>query len=270
VEGLFGVKVEATGVFPNFSQLRNRLLFDVRMKSRDGLFRPLPPDSALMLGASDFMGTLGEGLSYLPTGGFGAGAVARLVNYIAEIDYDTLDLHLVREDSRHVRLEEFQLLSPTIALTASGGIRHDPGEDILDSPLELTAELDMLGRGAAILYSLDLMRDEKDTWGYWRGPSFRIWGSLAAPESNFDEIVNAAGDAAVQGAFRHPLSGLIGNLKFRWFDDDSAARERAREARRSRDAVREAEESAASGGELPANAGVQAEEGPRGAESPAP
>jgi len=270
VEGLFGVKVEASGVFPNFSQLRNRLLFDVRMKSRDGLFRPLPPDSALMLGASDFMGTLGEGLSYLPTGGFGAGAVARLVNYIAEIDYDTLDLHLVREDSRHVRLEEFQLLSPTIALTATGGISHDPGEDILDSPLELTAELDMLGRGAAILYSLDLMRDEKNTWGYWRGPSFRIWGSLAEPESNLDEIVNAAGDAAVQGAFRHPLSGLIGNLKFRWFDDDSAARERARESRRARDAVREAEESAQADRGLPATLGVRAGDEAPGAVSPAP
>jgi hypothetical protein len=244
VEGLLGVRAEASGTFANFSQLRNRLLFDVHMKSRDGLFRPLPPDSSLLLGASDLLGTLGEGLSYLPTGGFGAGAVARLVNYIAEIDYDTLDLHLVREDPHHVQLEEFQLLSPTIALTATGDILHDPGEDILDSPLALTAELDMLGRGAAILYSLDLMRDEKDVWGYWRGPSFRIWGSLAAPESNFDEIVNAAGDAAVQGALRRPLSGLVGNLKFRWFDDDSAARERAREARRARDAAREAEEAA--------------------------
>lgn len=271
VEGLFGVKVEATGVFPNFSQLRNRLLFDVRMKSRNGLFRPLPPDSALMLGASDFMGTLGEGLSYLPTGGFGAGAVARLVNYIAEIDYDTLDLHLLREDSRHVQLEEFQLLSPTIALTATGGIHHDPGEDILDSPLELTAELDMLGRGAAILYSLDLMRDEKDTWGYWRGPSFRIWGSLAEPESNFDEIVNAAGDAAVQGAFTHPLSGLVGNLKFRWFDDKSAARERAREERRARDLRREQEESVKAGAGPPATSGLRGQEDEaRGAVSPAP
>ncbi|MGD9600998.1 MAG: hypothetical protein AB7O21_05355 [Gammaproteobacteria bacterium] len=233
VEGLFGVKFEAQAQFPNFAQLRNRVLFDLRMKSRDGLFRPLPPDSSLLLGASDVLGIVGEGLSYVPTGGFGAGAVARLVNYIAEIDYDTIDIHLRRDLSRNVNLEQFLMLSPTIALTATGGIEHAAGRDILDSPLALNANLDMLGRGAAILYSMDLMRDGKNAFGYWLGPEFRIGGTLNAPESNFASIIQQAGDGTVKGAITRPISGLIGNLKYRWFGDKQKARDAARARQRS-------------------------------------
>ncbi|MGH8598040.1 MAG: hypothetical protein ACREXT_15400, partial [Gammaproteobacteria bacterium] len=244
VEGLFGVDVKAFGQFPNFSQLRNRVLFDIKMQSRDGLFRPLPPNSGLLLGASDVLGLVGEGLSYVPTGGFGAGAVARLVNYISHIDYDTIDIHLVRDVSLNVNVEEFAVLSPTIALTATGGITHTPGTDILDSPLELNAHLDMLGRGAAILYSMDLMQDAQDEWGYWRGPEFRIWGTVAAPESNFAEVVQQAGDGAVKGGITRPISGFIGNLKYRWFNDDSKAREAAQRALRSKNAAPAADETA--------------------------
>ena len=237
VEGLFSVDIKAFGEFPNFSQLRNRVLFDITMRSREGLFRPLPPESSLMLGASDVLGIVGEGLSYVPTGGFGAGAVARLVNYIGEIDYDTIDIHLERDASKDVKVTEFLVLSPTIALTATGGIKHTLGVDILDSPLALEAHLDMLGRGAAILYSMDLMQDDKNEFGYWRGPEFRIWGSAAAPQSNFAEVVKKAGDGTLKGAITRPISGLIGNLKYRWFNDNSTAKEAAKRARRmSKDA----------------------------------
>jgi hypothetical protein len=232
VEGLFGVDVKAFGQFPNFSQLRNKVLFDIAMQSREGLFRPLPPGSGLMLGASDVLGLVGETLSYVPTGGFGAGAIARLVNYIAQIDYDTIDIHLKRDESRNVTIEQFQVLSPTIALTATGGIAHEDGSDIFDAPLELNAHLDMLGRGAAILYSMDLMQDTRNELGYWRGPEFRIWGSAAAPESNFEDVINHAADGTTKGAFLRPISGIIGNLKYRWFDSDSRRREALQHERR--------------------------------------
>jgi len=39
------------------------------------------------------------------------GAVARLVNYIAGIDYDTIDIHLKRDESRNVNVEQFLMLS---------------------------------------------------------------------------------------------------------------------------------------------------------------
>ncbi len=221
IEGLFGVNFTSTGKFPNFSQLRNRALFDLRMNSRRGLFRPLPPDSRLLIGASDVLGFLGEGLSYVPTGGFGAGAVARLVNYIERIDYDSIDIHLRRDESRDVKVEQFRMLSPTVALTMAGGIKYQPGRDLLDAPLELGGSLDMLGRGAAILYSMDLMGDLRNEQGYWRGPEFRIWGSVDAPQSNFEDIIARAGHGTLRGGITRPISGLIGNVKYRWLDDTS-------------------------------------------------
>ena len=220
IAGRFGMEVAAFGRAPNALQFRNRIEFDVRMQSRDGLFRPLPPDSVLLASASGILGILGEGLSYVPTDGFGAGALSRLVNYIQEIDYDTVDIHLRRDESRNVKIEQFAVRSPTIAMTATGGIGYVPGTDILSSPLELTAHLDMVGRGAAILYSMDLLKPERDALGYWKGPEFHVWGTFAKTESNFDEIIQAASSGTVKGAFTRPFAGLIGNIKYRWFGEE--------------------------------------------------
>lgn len=219
IKGLFSVKLEAGGTMPNLGQLRNATLFDVRMKSRKGVFRPLPPSSTLLVGTSDMLGLVGEGLSYVPTGGFGAGTIARLVNYIARIDYDIVDIHVRRAETRDVVIERFLVRSPTISMTAAGGITHAAGKDIVDSPLDLRANLDMSGRGAAILYSMGLLRDEQNDAGYWRGPEFKIWGTPAASESNFADIIRQASDGTVKGGITRPLSGLIGNLKYRWFGD---------------------------------------------------
>ena len=221
IEGLFGVTVEASGEMPNLGQLRNRALFDLRLTSRQGVFRPLPSDSVLFSGASQMvLGLLGEGLSYAPSGGFGAGAVARLVNYIAHIDYDAAEIHVRRGSSRRVKLSRFVIQSPTILMRAEGAIDYIPGLDLFDSPLSLEGELNMRGRGAAILYSLDLMREGQDEFGYFNGPQFRITGTASVPESNFAEIVSTAGGGALRGGFTRPLAGLIGNFRYRWFGPD--------------------------------------------------
>lgn len=224
IEGLFGVDFALGGESPNASQFRNRLLIDLRMQSREGLFRPLPPDSPLMVGASDALGIIGEGLSYMPTGGFGAGAVSRLVDYIAEVDYDSIDVRIRRDETLDLNIERINLLSPEIRMAATGAIRHQPGKDIFDSPLEMTANLNMVGKGAAILYSIDLLEDEQDRFGYWKGPEVRISGSVTATESNFAEIVQRAADGSVKGGVTRPLAGLIGNIKHRWFGSDGDVR----------------------------------------------
>lgn len=225
IEGLFGVDIAIDGTSPNAAQFRNRLLLDLRMNSRDGLFRPLPAGGSLMAGASDALGIVGEGLSYVPTGGFGAGAVSRLVNYIAEIDYDVIDIHITRDTSLDLVIKRFNMLSPNIRMSAKGAIAHEYGKDIIDSPLDVVAHLNMTGKGAAILYSIDLLEDEQDKYGYYKGPEFRISGSVAATESNFAEIIERASDGALKGGITRPLSGFIGNVKYRWFgsDGESAA-----------------------------------------------
>jgi hypothetical protein len=75
----------------------------------------------------------------------------------------------------------------------------------------------MRERGAAILYSLGLLQPEKDDYGYWKGPVFKVWGKIARSESNLDDIISEAGHGAVLGGITRPVSGLWGNLKFWWF-----------------------------------------------------
>ncbi len=219
-EGLFTVNADAYGKSPNMMQYRNNLFFDMNLKSREGVFRLLDPNDPLVVGSSNLAGAVGEGVSYVPTGLFGLGAVARLVNYIDEVPYSKLDIHLVRDESRDVQIKKYVVQSPEILMTAKGGITYAEGVDVLDSPLALDAQLNLRERGAAIFYDLDLLKDEKDKYGYWIGPEIKFWGTATAAESNLGEIIEQAGKGAVLGGVTRPISGLVGNIKHMWMDEE--------------------------------------------------
>jgi hypothetical protein len=224
-EGLFNVSLNASGKSPNIAQYRNQLFFDMQLQSRDGVFRLLDPDSALVGGTTGFAGAIGEGVSYLPTGLFGLGAVSRLVEYIKEIDYDKVDVRLLRDESRDVQIKRYVVQNPEILMTATGGIEYLEGVDIMQSPLSMDANLDFREKGAAIMYDLDLLTSEQDAFGYWKGPEIKFWGTPAASESNLGEIISTAGNAAVLGGITRPISGLIGNIRHRWMDEAGEAKE---------------------------------------------
>jgi hypothetical protein len=219
-EGLFDVKIDAYGNSPNMAQYRNNLYFDMKMQSRDGLFRLLDPNDPLVVGSSNFAGAVGEGVSYIPTGLFGLGAVARLVNYIKEVPYDKIEAHLVRDESRDVQIKKYVVQSPEVLLTAKGGIDYEEGVDVLQSPLDMKAKLDLRERGAAIFYDLDLLQDERNAYGYWKGPEIKFWGTPGVLESNLGEIIETAGKGAVLGGITRPISGLIGNVRHLWMDEE--------------------------------------------------
>jgi len=219
-EGLFDVKLDAYGDSPNMAQYRNNLYFDMSMQSRSGVFRLLDPNDPLVTGSSNFAGAVGEGVSYIPTGLFGMGAVARLVNYIKQVPYDKIDAQLARGESLDVQIKKFVVQSPEILMTAKGGIKYEEGVDVLDSPLQMDAQLDLRERGAAIFYDLDLLEDERGAYGYWTGPAIKFWGTLTQLESNLGEIIQTAGKGAVLGGLTRPISGLIGNVRHLWMDEE--------------------------------------------------
>ena len=218
-EGLFDVKVQASGQSPNIPQYRNQLFFDMRLQSRNGTFRLLDPNSALVSGTTGFAGAVGEGISYIPTGLFGLGAVSRLVNYIKEIEYNKIDIHVVRDESRDLQIRRYVVQNPEFLMTASGGVKYENGVDIMQSPLAMDAQLDFRDHGAAIMYELDLLESEQNAYGYWKGPAIRFWGTPAVSESNLGEIISTAGKAAFLGGITRPISGLIGNIKHHWMED---------------------------------------------------
>jgi len=219
-EGLFDVRIDAFGNSPNMVQYRNNLYFDIQMQSRNGLFRLLDPNDPLVVGSSNFAGAVGEGVSYIPTGLFGVGAVARLVNYIKTVPYDKIEARFVRDESGNVEIRKYVVQSPEILMTATGGITYEEGVDVLDSQLQMDAQLNLRERGAAIFYDLDLLEDERDAYGYWSGPDIKFWGTLTQSESNLGEIIETAGKGAVLGGLTRPISGLIGNVRHLWMDEE--------------------------------------------------
>jgi hypothetical protein len=220
-EGLFDVHVNASGRTPNMAQYRNNLYFDMNLQSQDGVFRLLNPNSPLLTGVTGIAGFFGEGFSYVPTGLFGLGAVSRLVKYIKEIEYDKINIELARGETRDVQIRRYVVQNTELLMTASGGIEYQEGVDILQSPLSMDARLDFRGQGAAIMYDLNLLQSEKNDYGYWKGPEVKFWGTPATSQSNLDEIISKAGQAAILGAITRPISGLIGNIKHRWMRDSS-------------------------------------------------
>ncbi|MGD8619093.1 MAG: hypothetical protein PVH54_07855, partial [Gammaproteobacteria bacterium] len=224
-EGLFNVSLEASGQSPNMLQYRNQLLFDMHLQSRNGVFRLLDPNSPLVGGTTGFAGAIGEGVSYLPTGLFGLGAVSRLVEYIKEVDYDKFEVQLVRDETRNVQIKRYVMQNPEILMTATGGIKFQEGIDILHSPLAMDASLNFRDKGAAIMYDLDLLRSKQDAYGYWKGPKIKFWGIPVAMESNLGDIITKAGNGAILGGITRPISGLIGNIRHRWMDEDTDAKE---------------------------------------------
>lgn len=215
-EGLFDFRIDAFGQSPNMPQFRNELFFDMSANSRDGVFRLLDPDSAIVASSTGFTGALGEVVSYVPTGLFGLGAVPRLVRYIKEIQYDRVRVELIRGESRDVQVRQFVVQSDEVLMTGSGGIEYQEGTDILQSPLALEARLDMRGEGAAIMYDMDLLGSEMNRWNYWEGPEIRFWGTPAIMQSNLSDVISQAGKGMVFGGVSRPVSGLIGNARHRW------------------------------------------------------
>jgi hypothetical protein len=146
--------------------------------------------------------------------------VARLVNYIKEVPYDKIEAHLVRGESRDVQIKKYVVQSPEVLLTAKGGISYEEGVDVIDSPLAMDAQLDLRERGAAIFYDLGLLQKEQDAYRYWKGPEINFWGTPSVVESNLGEIIETAGKGAVLGGITRPISGLIGNVKHLWMDEE--------------------------------------------------
>lgn len=220
-EGLFSVNFDSHGASPNLSQIRNDIFMDLQMNSKKGVLRPLPPDSVLFASSSQIMDNLGEGLSYIPTGGFGIGIIARLVGYIRKIKYDRIDIHVLRDQTRDLQVKQLEMQSKNIFLFVKGGIQHQKNTDLLDSPLSLNGGLDMRRRGAAILYSMNLLHDQQNPQGYWVGPEFKVWGSLRKMETNFSDIIRTAGDESLFGGIIRPLAGIIGNFKYQWMEKET-------------------------------------------------
>ncbi|MCW8932875.1 MAG: hypothetical protein OQL19_21870 [Gammaproteobacteria bacterium] len=218
-DGVFDVDVKIYGGLSNLSQFRNELLFDILIEGKDGVYHLIPADDVMLRSSGAAMAVVGEVVSVLPTSGFGLGIVNRVIRFTKDIHYDFIKMHLIRQEDLHTSIKTFQILSPELHLFATGGLTFVEDTRLFDQPLEMTAQLDLAGEGAAIFYGLGLLEDEQDQYGFWKGPIINFSGTLNHQEDNFNEIISKAKEGTVVGGVTNPFSGIVGNFKYRFFGE---------------------------------------------------
>jgi hypothetical protein len=218
-DGVFDVNFEIFGELSNLSQFRNELLFNLIIEGRDGVYHLIPANDIMVRSSGAAMAIVGEVVSVLPTSGFGLGIVNRVIRFAKDIDYDFIRMHLVRNKDLNTTIKEFSIVSPELHLAATGGIIFKEDTRLFDQPMEMTAQLNLAGEGAAIFYGLGLLKKEQDKFGFWLGPKINFMGTMNNQTDNFNEIISAAKSGTLAGGFTNPFSGLVGNFRYRWFDE---------------------------------------------------
>jgi len=219
-QGMLDVVIKIYGDLSNLSQIRNELLFDLDIEGKDGVYNLIPADDIMLRSSGHAMAVVGEVVSVLPTSGFGLGIINRVVRFAKEINYDFIKLRLVRQADLNTTIERFQILGPELHLFAKGGITFKKNTPLFYQPLEMNAQLNLAGEGAAIFYGLGLLQKEQDEFGFWKGPEIKFRGTINRQQDNFNEIISKAKKGTLAGGITNPFSGLIGNYRYRWFGDD--------------------------------------------------
>ncbi len=234
-DGVFDVDIKFFGALSNLMQMRNELLFDININGKNGVYHLIPSNDIMLRSSGAAMAMVGEFVSVLPSSGFGLGIVNRVIRFAKEINYDYINMHLLREPDRNTRIKIFQILSPELRFIASGGLTFKENTRLFDQPLKMTAQMNLANEGAAIFYGLDLLKDEQDEYGFWKGPVITFSGTLNHQQDNFDEIIAQAKSGTITGGITNPFSGLIGNFRYRWFGDepdyDNVTHEKASESK---------------------------------------
>lgn len=117
-----------------------------------------------------------------------------------------------RREDLDLRLLHFLLQSHYIRFSAEGRVVHEPGVPFMLHSLEIDGSLNAVGRAAAIMAQIGLIEGERDEFGYFTGIEFEVRGTVAEPETDFDDIIFDAATGMIMRGFFHPFSALISNL----------------------------------------------------------
>ncbi len=193
IEGLFTVKGHFAGSGETLGRLAERTRGTFELTSQQGIFRGLQRTSnklsmtskAVELGAS-VLGSLFGSQVVTKAAEKVAGTayfVDQLAQSIGELNYDQLNVKLVRDESLNLTLTDISLVSPEIRLLGKGTVTHVADQPLLEQPLNL--ELSLAGRGKLeqLLGKLRLLDGNRDELDYARTrEAVTIGGSLAKPD----------------------------------------------------------------------------------------
>lgn len=191
VDGVFSAKSQISSLGQNAMDLMRRTQGDLQLKSTGGVFRVLPPSTAMKVEQTGRIAAWGAFLGNVVGGkdsqAFAnkAQAVAELSKTLTAINYDQLNVSVHRLEDFNTVLEDFSLISPEVRLKGGGKITAREGVDFFQQPLSLALEMKVRGKTATAFDYLGVMAEEKDSLGYALCLlPLKIEGSLARPDTS--------------------------------------------------------------------------------------
>ena len=193
VEGTFTVNGQLGGTGETLARTVDRTRGRFELTSRQGIFRGLQRTSnkvsmtskAVELGASVLGSILGSQKATRAAEKVAGTAyfVDQLAQSVGELNYDQLNVRLVRDETLNMRLEDFSLVSPEIRLLGKGEVTFVADKPLLEQPLSVSLSLAGRGKIEQLLGKLRLTDGSRDELGYAKtSQPITVAGSLAKPD----------------------------------------------------------------------------------------
>lgn len=218
VDGQFSFTTQLAARGENAEDLLTRTQGDLQLTSKGGVFRLLSPKVSARLENTGRIAAVGAFLGSVmsrkkESNQFAdrAQAVAQLSTMLTAIEYDQLNVSVLRGDDLNTVLEDFTLIAPEVRLAGNGQITEVSGVGILEQPLDLELEMKVRGQiGSAFKY-LGTLNEKTDELGYTICQlPLRVSGTLAQPDTS--ELQSALTKLALDRSGANDfLKRLLGN-----------------------------------------------------------
>jgi len=193
VEGLFNISGHFAGAGETLDRTMTHTQGQFDLSSRQGVFRGLQRTSgkismtskAVEIGASVLGSLVGSEKATKAAEKMAGQAyfVDQLAQSLGELNYDQLNVRLVRDESLNLKLEDVGLISPEIRLLGKGTVTYVAGKPLLEQPMAVSLSLAARGKIEQLLAKLRLLDGSRDEVGYARTKeTVTIGGSLAKPD----------------------------------------------------------------------------------------
>lgn len=205
-EGRFELTSTLTGTGLNPLDLGLSTFGELKLSGRDGIFRGLAAHAGTGSTAARAIGIL--------TFSRQLRAVGRLLDGLGEIRFEQADFELRRTVPERIDVDRLRIVSPQLEIDAAGSLALAPLRPLLESPLDVSAQLAAAGDVAILFDGMGLLDEETGEAGY-RAMSrrIRVGGTPIAPDtSDFWELMEQAGENA-RGSFGAGLRALNRRLE---------------------------------------------------------
>ncbi|MFZ9202081.1 MAG: hypothetical protein ACO23N_06615 [Opitutales bacterium] len=195
-DGKAHARIGALARAPNLGQVPRNLALDLSLDADNGAIR-MPSSAATLSKKIGSMADIGIGVAAL-TAAFGKGRNAEVAARVAvqgtalreiqkaaeDYRYSKLEVRAQRLADGSIRLSRAEVRGETLSLAAEGKLTALPGSDLLDCPIDITAQLRGSGTLGNCFSELGYDNGTPSADGQRQGPWFKVAGSINQIQTN--------------------------------------------------------------------------------------